>query len=78
MILIFFACVYLFRATQTQAKLKRENVIGQEKANKTHYEVGKTVRKTIEDLGGTMPEKLPTPENVQQSRKRLKKINEIK
>ncbi len=51
----------LFRATQTDEKLRRENVKGKADANKTHYEVGKTVRKTIQELGGTMPEELPTP-----------------
>lgn len=45
----------LFRATQTEEKLRRENVQGKTQANKTHYEVGKKVRKTIEELGGTMP-----------------------
>ena len=52
----------LFRATQTEEKLRRENIQGKGKANQTHYEVGKKVRKTIEELGGTMPEDLPTPE----------------
>ena len=52
----------LFRITQTEAKLKREMVKTKEKANETHYIVGKTVRKAIKDIGGTMPEKLPTPE----------------
>lgn len=52
----------LFRATQTDEKLRKENIIGKEAANKTHYEVGKKVRETIKDLGGTMPEDLPTPE----------------
>jgi DNA-damage-inducible protein D len=47
----------LFRATQTEEKLKRENIKGKQKANQTHYEVGKKVRKTIQELGGTMPEK---------------------
>jgi len=51
----------LFRATQTDEKLRRENIQGKAEANKTHFEVGKTVRKTIEELGGTMPEELPTP-----------------
>ena len=51
----------LFRATQTEAKLKRENVQGKENANQTHFEVGKKVRDTIKELGGTMPEYLPTP-----------------
>ncbi|MBU1222054.1 DNA damage-inducible protein D [Myxococcota bacterium] len=53
----------LFRATQTEDKLRRENVTGKEKANKTHFEVGSKIRQTIKDLGGTMPENLPTPEN---------------
>ncbi|WP_418631950.1 DNA damage-inducible protein D, partial [Waltera sp.] len=46
----------LFRATQTEAKLRRENIQGKQEANKTHFEVGKKVRDTIKDLGGTMPE----------------------
>ena len=52
----------LFRATQTDEKLRRDNIQGKEKANQTHYEVGRKVRQTIAELGGTMPEDLPTPE----------------
>lgn len=52
----------LFRATQTEEKLRRDNVQGKTEANRTHYEVGAKVRKTIKELGGTMPEDLPTPE----------------
>ena len=51
----------LFRATQTEAKLRREHIIGKREANQTHYSVGKEVRETIKRLGGTMPEDLPTP-----------------
>ncbi len=51
----------LFRATQTEAKLRREHIDGKENANQAHYNVGKEVRSTIERLGGTMPENLPTP-----------------
>jgi len=51
----------LFRISQTESKLVRDNIRGQEQANKTHYKVGKKVRKTIKDLGGTMPEELKTP-----------------
>ena len=51
----------LFRATQTEEKLRRDKIKGKEKANQAHYEVGKKVRQTIRDLGGTMPEDLPTP-----------------
>ncbi len=64
----------LFRATQTAAKLRRDKTTGKEKANRTHYEVGKKVRQTIEELGGTMPEELPTPqESIQQLQKKEKK-----
>ena len=52
----------LFRATQTEEKLRRDNVQGKYQANMTHYKVGAKVRQTIKDLGGTMPEDLPTPE----------------
>jgi DNA-damage-inducible protein D len=51
----------LFRATQTEAKLRREGVNGKLEANAMHFEVGRKVRKTIEELGGAMPEDLPTP-----------------
>ena len=54
----------LFRATQTEEKLKRENIKGKQKANQTHYEVGKKVRKTIEEIGGTMPENLPVANSI--------------
>lgn len=67
----------LFRATQTEEKLRRENIQGKENANRTHFEVGKKVRDTIKELGGTMPEDLPTPkesikELEKQEAKRLK------
>lgn len=62
----------LFRATQAEAKLKRENIFGQDKASTAHYVVGKKVRETIKELGGTMPEQLPTTENIKESKKRIK------
>jgi len=52
----------LFRATQTDEKLRREQIQGKEKANQTHFAVGKKVRETIAELGGTMPENLPVAE----------------
>lgn len=52
----------LFRATQAEEKLKRDNITTKREANNTHYTVGQTVRNTIKELGGTMPEHLPTPE----------------
>ncbi len=51
----------IFRATQTEAKIRREGITGKEKANRAHREVGEEVRRTIKKLGGTMPEDLPTP-----------------
>lgn len=63
----------LFRATQTEEKLVRENIQGKSNANATHYEVGKKVRQTIEELGGTMPENLPTPgEDLKKLERRVK------
>jgi len=64
----------LFRATQTEEKLRRDKIKGKYNANNTHYEVGKKVRETIADLGGTMPENLPTPDkSIQQIEKETKK-----
>lgn len=60
----------LFRATQTDEKLRRDQVIGKKEAGDVHFEVGKKVRQTIAELGGTMPEDLPTP---QKSIKQLEK-----
>jgi DNA-damage-inducible protein D len=51
----------LFRATQTEDKLRRENIVGKNLANLTHHEVGKKIRQTIKELGGVMPEDLPKP-----------------
>jgi len=63
----------LFRATQTEEKLRRENIQGKQKANQTHFEVGKKVRQTIKEIGGTMPENLPVADSI----KTLEKKNEI-
>jgi len=67
----------LFRATQTEEKLRRDMVSGKQRANQTHYEVGKKVRQTIAELGGTMPEALPIPEasvkQLETSKKKLEK-----
>jgi len=62
----------LFRATQTEEKLRRDKVTGKEQANRTHFQVGAKVRKTIQELGGTMPENLPPAESIKrlEARKR--------
>lgn len=54
----------LFRISQTEQKLKRDNIKTEKEANRTHYEVGKKIRNTIKELGGTMPEELPTPKKI--------------
>ena len=51
----------LFRITQTESKLKRENISSEKEANQAHYNVGKNIREVIAKNGGTMPEHLPTP-----------------
>jgi hypothetical protein len=53
----------LFRATQAEEKIRREQIKGKQKANQAHYDVGEAVRKTIKELGGEMPENLPPEEN---------------
>jgi DNA-damage-inducible protein D len=68
----------LFRATQTEEKLRRDQVSGKTQANQTHHQVGHKVRQTIQELGGTMPENLPAPDkSIQQlesaKKKQLKK-----
>ena len=64
----------LFRATQTEEKLRRENIKGKHEANMTHYEVGAKVRQTIKELGGTMPEDLPTVESIKAVEKKRQKL----
>lgn len=65
----------LFRATQTEEKLRRENIKGKQRANQTHYEVGAKVRQTIKELGGTMPEDLPTAESIKIVEKKQKLLD---
>ena len=66
----------LFRITQTESRLKRENIFSEKKANQTHYKVGNKIRNTIKELGGTMPEDLPTPKrSLKQIEKESKYIN---
>ena len=69
----------LFRATQTEEKLKRDQVRGKQRANQTHFDVGRKVRQTIKELGGTMPEALPTPEtSIKQIESAKKKVEKKK
>jgi DNA-damage-inducible protein D len=65
----------LFRATQTEDKLRREGVKDKLAANTVHFEVGRKVRKTIDELGGTVPEDLPTPpKSISQIERERKKL----
>src|SRR5258706_4134292 len=67
----------LFRATQTEEKLRRENVRSKQAANQVHEAVGRKVRQTIQDLVGTMPDDLPMAENIKKIASREKKRNKI-
>lgn len=64
----------LFRATQTEEKLKRENIKGKALANQKHYEVGVKVRQTIRDLEGTMPEELPVHDSIKKIERKKQKL----
>lgn len=64
----------LFRATQTEEKLRNDNIKGKINANKTHFEVGAKVRQTIQELGGTMPENLPVADSIKKIEKEKNKI----
>jgi len=67
----------LFRATQTEEKLRHDNIRGKQAANQTHQMVGAKVRQTIKELGGTMPENLPTPDkSIKQLEREKKKLEE--
>ena len=68
----------LFRATQTEEKLRRENIQGKQRANQTHYEVGQKVRQTIKERGGTMPEDLPTADSIKKLERQKQKELEDK
>ena len=64
----------LFRATQAAEKLKKDNVQGKANANHVHFEVGQKVRKAIADIGGTMPEDLPTAESIKKIESKQRKL----
>ena len=68
----------LFRITQTEAKMRRDTPQGLDEASSSHYTVGKEVRETIEKIGGTMPEDLPTPEKSisQIEREQIKQLKQ--
>ncbi len=63
----------LFRSTQAEDKLRRDSVQGKEPANQIHYEAGVIVRRAIQELGGTMPEDLPTADSIKKLERAEKK-----
>ena len=66
----------LFRATQAEQKLRREGITGKANANRAHEEVGEKIRQTIKELGGTMPENLPTAISIKTLESRERKARE--
>ncbi len=68
----------LFRITQTEDKISKENIKGQDKASITHLEVGKKVRQTIKEIGGTMPENLKTEKHIKEVKKDVKLVQKTK
>ncbi|MBR3229586.1 MAG: DNA damage-inducible protein D [Bacilli bacterium] len=70
----------LFRISQTEQKLRRDNISGEKEANIVHYNVGAKIRNTIKELGGTMPEDLPTPKKslkeLEKEKQELKKLDD--
>ena len=68
----------LFRINQTKQKLLRDNVKGENNAKNVHYEVGKKVRKAIADIGGMMPENMPTPKKSLKELEKERKLLENK
>lgn len=64
----------LFRATQTEEKIRREKISGKQNANQAHFEVGRKVRNAIKDIGGDMPETLPAEEDISKVAKRLRRL----
>ncbi len=66
----------LFRISQTEAKLKKDNISSEQAANETHYNIGKNIRGVIAKNGGTMPEELPTPKKSLKDLEREKKQQE--
>ena len=68
----------LFRITQTESKLKRDNISTEKEANKTHYNIGKNIKEVLAKNGGTMPEYLPTPKKSLKELEKEKKKSLVK
>lgn len=68
----------LFRITQTDEKIRKDNIKGQDSAARTHFMVGGKVRQTIKDIGGVLPENLPTEKHVKELQKEKRKLEKEK
>ena len=68
----------LFRATQTEEKLRNDNIKGKQKANQTHFQVGAKIRQTIKEIGGTMPENLPVADSIRTVQKKIDNLDKKK
>lgn len=67
----------LFRITQTDEKIKNDGIYGEENASRTHFMVGGKVRQTIKDIGGILPERLPTEKHIKEVKKEIKQLEKI-
>lgn len=67
----------LFRITQTDEKLKKDNIQGEIPASNTHFMVGGKVRQTIKEIGGTVPEQLPTEKHIREIQKEIKQLGAV-
>lgn len=67
----------LFRITQTDEKLKKDQIQDERAATNTHFMVGGKVRQTIKDIGGELPENLPTEKHIKEVKKELRQIKKI-
>ena len=68
----------LFRITQTDEKIRKDNIKGQDLATRTHFMVGGKVRQTIKDIGGELPENLPTEKHIKELQKEKKRLEKEK
>jgi len=67
----------LFRITQTDEKLRKDNVQGEHPATQVHFMVGGKVRQTIKEIGGTMPENLPAEKHIKEVKKETKRLEKM-
>ena len=64
----------LFRITQTDEKIRKDSIKGEDAAINTHFMVGGKVRQTIKGIGGDLPENLSTEKNIKEVKKELNRL----